>query len=155
MNAPAVCPGGSNHVLDIGDSISLVINPDTPLGVLMSAAQAGDSNIHVSPTVTQNVVPGFYIKVGDEERRVLEMDRVGCTLTLDGALKSAYDAYTTLIKLRLYIAKGYLLEYPEIMDIGYGSMGGKPLPAGTVIQLEYYNANGLGKRLSMNFEYTY
>lgn len=142
---------------NVGDSFSLVINPDTIIGVLTNAAQAGDTLIHVSPTVTQNLVPGFYVKIGEDERRVMSIDKENGTLTLDSALSpsSTLEAAITPIKLRLYIAYHYEIGAAGTIDIGYGGMGGKTLPPGTVVRLEYNNRNKQAKALCINYEYAY
>jgi hypothetical protein len=139
---------------NVGDTFSLLINPDAVIGVLTQPVELGSTSINVSPTVTQNVVSGFYVKVNDEERRVLRVDKENHILTLDSPLDSAYDPGAP-IKLRLYIAHNYEMGSFDTIDIGYGGMGGKTLPAGTTVRLEYRNSNQVAKHFCVNFEYAY
>jgi hypothetical protein len=59
------------------------------------------------------------------------------------------------IMLKLYIVKNYCIGNPGEHKIGYGSMGSKEFPAGTLLRLYYRNNNLQNKNLAINYEYNY
>jgi hypothetical protein len=142
------------HEEHIHDVFSIIINPNTVVGVLTQAADAGSAALQVSDTVTANCIPGFYVSIdGVDEYQIIAKDDT--SITLDRPLVSAAVQWSCLL-LNVYIARNYMIHETGIVKIGYGTMGGKVMPAGTVLRLVYESRNGLEKhQVGINYEYTY
>lgn len=143
---------------NLGDSVSIIINPDTLVGYVTTPITAGDITIHVSQTVVDNMLPGFYIKFGlneDDHHMISEVDIANQTLTLCHAMPHDVAAYS-MVYLDLHIVKDYTIDVIGIHKMGYGTFAGKVLPSGTVIQIVYKcNHPDMTKTLTFNAEYTY
>ncbi len=149
---------------NVGDHLDMALNPDTTVGVLTQAAPTGTTIFAVNETVLQHAVPGFSVSFYDAATdtthaggRILAVSTSGGTLTCSGAVPEAVTlgAGTTQVRLTLYVARGIQLPRASTYQIGYGTMGSKPLPAGTTCCIRYSNSNGEAKSLSYAMEYTY
>lgn len=145
---------------NVGDCMDMSINPDTVVGVLIEPASAGATTFRVSPTVTQYVVPGFHITLADaggaqKVGKALSVDAAASTITCSAPLGRAVDAMTTTVALTVYTGIDVPIMTPGTLQVGYGTMGSKPLPAGTTCALTYHNYSGSAKRVGYALEYTY
>lgn len=141
------------HAENEGDRFSVILNPGTPLGGLLEEAPAGSRALAVPGAATRHVTPGFFVEVGGEEARVVGTSSNG--ILLSGPLQQTHAAGTPLL-LNVHIVRDFIIGCAGCYDIGYGSMGGKPLPAGAMMQLRYTSSNtAVPKHLTVNYEYTY
>lgn len=138
----------------VDDCFSIIINPDTLLGVVTAAADVGTTVVNVSSTVTSNVIPGFYISLSGMMYMIVAKDQDNNTVTLNSPLTTQVDPMTHVL-LNVYIIKDYRIQGAGALDVGYGTMGGKLLTTGTVIRLIYKNTDCLAKKFSINTEFTY
>ena len=144
---------------NVGDKISVKVNPNTVCGYITSDVNTGDSNISVNSTVVQNVVPGFYINFGTysnitDEAMILNVDMVNNNILLDRSVTHDFTV-GSLVMANVYIIKDYVIGVPGIHKVGYGTFSGKVLQANTNVHLCYNNITGGTKTLSYNSEYTY
>jgi hypothetical protein len=147
---------GSEHN---GDSLSIVISPDTPIGVLTTDIEKEQKTFGVSSTVIQNAVVGFYMAITDgtnyDDLGVLTfIDYDKNEITVENAPTTKYVAGDYIL-LNVHIVKNLQLPYPYKYDMGSGVLSGKPIPPNTISQITYNNSNGLSKKLYVTFEYTY
>lgn len=141
------------------DRIDMSINPNTVVGVITEAAGAGATTFSVSPTVTQFLAPGFHVTLADaggaqNVGKARIVDAAASTITCTAPLGRAVDPMTTTVALTVYTALSVPLTQGTL-PVGYGTMGSKPLPAGTTCVLTYHNDTGSAKRLGYALEYTY
>ena len=86
---------------------------------------------------------------------ITDINPIDGTITTGGACTNAYEPFTTKVVLYLYVALGYPISGPTTHRIGYGTMGGKPLPAGTAARITYHNVTGTIKPFMYSCEFTY
>ena len=144
---------------NIGDTCSVVLGPNTVVGVLTEAETAGATVLNVSNTVVQNVAVGMYVNVmdgvnTDDVGRVLNVSTQSNTITVENATTHDFQS-STYVALNLYIIKDYKLVNTGVREIGGGVVGGKPVPINTDISLIYYNASSNTKEFVCNLEFTY
>ena len=125
----------------------------------MAPVNPGDTTFTVSPTVTMYAQQGFYIKItdgvnADKVGMVIAVDSVNGTITTDVGATHSF-APGSYVMLNVYVAKNLKIISPDKHAIGYGTMGGKAVPAGTNIQMVYKNNGGNYKTVSYHYEYTY
>jgi hypothetical protein len=142
-----------------GDTLDIIVNPDTAVGIITQAANIGATTLNVSPTVIQYITHGMYVSLYDGVNKndcgiVLSVDSDNSTITVETALTNNF-AIGSDILLNLYVAKNYPIGDPWKYEIGYGTLGGKPVPANTIFRLVYYNNSGVAKTFSYSYEFTY
>lgn len=141
--------GTHNHV---GDKFSIILNPDTVIGVVLGNATQGSTEIITNNTVYENIIPGFYVQLGQNE--YLVKSKLSNGILLNTPLSEDINSMTPVI-LVVYIVKNYTIECEGNIKAGYGSMGSKPLPAGTVVRIKYTNNSNEEKLFYINYEYSY
>jgi hypothetical protein len=142
-----------------GDSFDIVVNPGITIGTTLQNISPGDKIIHVSSTVFQFLKFGFSIVINDgvhqdELNTVVAMDPVAETITFATPATHSFSM-NSQIMLKFYVVKNYCIGNAGEHKIGYGSMGSKELPAGTLLRLYYRNNNLQQKKLAINYEYNY
>jgi hypothetical protein len=170
---PVVVYGGRfmATIEHVGDTLDVLINPNTPIGALTAAAAPGDVTISVTDSVAQYAKVGFGIALHDpaaapgatqfaQVARVVQVSAPssgGATLVLDQALGADAGSFPagTLVLLRIHIVDSLPIEAPGQHSFGYGTGAGKLLPADTVVGVEYQNASGTPKTFSLIYEITY
>ncbi len=149
---------------NVGDRVDLTLNPATPVGALTQGAAAGAATFAVDASTLQHAVPGFFITLHDfatgtvhEAGRLLALDAGAGTITCASPLPAgaALGVGTTQVALTVYVARNLHLPRATTYEVGYGSMGSKPLPAGTTCAIHYHNEDGQPKSLCYVIEYTY
>ena len=145
-----------------GDAFSVIVNPDTPLGVTIADATAGTASVAVSSTVLQYALPGFFMSFMDpitgarvDAGKVVSVDVDAGTLTFCAPLQGAVSAGAIAL-LNVYIVRDFVFVTENFKHrFGYGTMAGKQLPAGTRVRYVYSSNNLLSKRVDYSLEYTY
>lgn len=143
----------------VGDEFDIILSPDTPIGGVTMPANIGDTIIHVSPTVTQYAQVGFHLSLTDGVQYqnlgvVIAIDANAGTVTMKDPCIMNF-APGSYVLLNIYMTKSLQILSIDRYSIGYGTMGGKALPAGTKIRMVYKNNGGNFKMISYHFEYTY
>ena len=153
---PVTIIGGQCRVRpeQMRDLSRFVIAPGTIVGALTANAVATDI-LSVSQTVIDNVFIGAEITLDDSPGdpsdnevlgRVVSVDAVGLTITVETANVETFSASSpTYVKMSGVMADIELFE--SDVQMGFDRIGARtPLPAGTVIRMEYKklgNATGL------------
>lgn len=143
-----------------GDSIDIIINPDTPLGVITQSANIGDKTFTVSQTVIDNIKIGFDVKLHDNTNInllgvVLSIDNAAMTITTEFPTTNTFNANTTAVVIDVHIVKNYNIGEPWHHSIGSGTLAGKYLPAGTKIRIVYTNNSDTEKVMNYATELNY
>jgi hypothetical protein len=117
---------------------------DPPIGALTADAAVDDTIINVSPTVFENMRPGYYVDFQDHTEnghyRVDEMDSGAGTITLDRGLTEAVVTGKTLHPRRPFVPRKYT-KYKAIRRIGDLQSGSSPLDAGDILRIHYHHKN--------------
>lgn len=138
-----------------GDMVSFVGMPDTIVGVLTEPTDISTNIIHVSETVLQHVIPGYYISLNGEEQQVTHINKETGTLKTKEPFNTLYEIGTP-VKLNVYIVRNYSLDAPGSLEVGYGAFGGKVIPQDATLRMIYYKADATrSKTFSFNVEFMY
>lgn len=145
-----------------GDVVNIVSAPDTTIGTLTEAVGIGSTTIHVSPTVTANVMVGLEITLFDgtnrnELGRVLSTDTINLLVTFETATTHSYES-GSLVYLNVHSVKNYAISSIMISPCGT-SMGnritiGKNIPQNTIMRTFYTNNTGTAKKVACKLEYS-
>lgn len=69
FRTPARVSSVAIHALNdnVGDSIDIVVDPETVIGILSDEAEQGSTVLHVSRDIPRHVVPGFFVVIDNQE----------------------------------------------------------------------------------------
>lgn len=145
----------------IGDTFSIIINPDMPIGGLTATANAGDTILHVNSTVYENVVTGMYVKLDADDSppytnagKIINVDKTAGTITLKKALTESFPP-GTIVYLNIYMAKDIVLDAAFPSEYGEKGFSAKQIPKGTIIRMFYTNNDGNAKTMNWRIGYYY
>lgn len=129
-----------------GDTFSIAVNPDTPLGLITQGIKSESAVINVSQYVIPYMFPGFYLTLTDgintdQTIKIVSRDLIANTVTLVSGVKNNYSEKNTQMLLSYYCIK----EMPIILGTTY-SFGGEIISAsnvsaGTVVKFTYNNSS--------------
>ncbi len=151
-----------------GDHLEMIGAPDTTIGAITQAVAATDTIINVSDTVVDNTEKGYYLKLSDGTNtddlgRVLNVDKVNKTVTVETAAVNAFSAATPTYVVQTIYLTGGPEGGPEIFEIGapwrhiFGrsNIGSSYVPAGMVMRLRYIEKGATTKKIVFIVEYMY
>lgn len=139
-----------------GDRVSFIGQPETIAGVILQDVDANSgTTFMVNDTVWKNVVPGYHVLIGGEERQVVGVDSEASTITVETPFTSSHAAYS-YVAVNVYVVKNFCLDTRGMAEVGYGAFGGKMLEKGNVLRMVYHKADpATSKIFSLNVEYMY
>lgn len=142
-----------------GDSIDICISPDTIIGINTHEVLNNTNIVKVNSSVINILVPGFHIDITDGVNinklgRVISIDKNNNEITVENNTTDTFSI-GSYIRLSVHIVKNLKFPHAYIYIIGSSTLGGKPIPSNTPIQLKYYNNNNQEKEFTITFEYTY
>lgn len=146
----------------VGDSLDVIINPDTEVGALTSTGSISDTVLNVSVNVTGTVTPGMYITITDTNSPPTVQDLGKCvavdgdagTITLSNALSSEFLS-GSVISVNVYMSKNLHIDAEGSHSFGVKGFQGKELPAGTVLRMLYTNNDTAAKTWYWKYSYYY
>lgn len=137
-----------------GDSIDIILNPNTSSGNITQNVAEGQSTFHVDETVTQYIQKGFYLSTAQcSLGKVVSIDVANNIITTNVACTQAI-AVGTPLSIQHYFVKGYPINYTGKHTIGYTSQKQR-LPANSKFQLIYNNVNSVCKNFFISYEYEF
>jgi hypothetical protein len=144
-----------------GDDLTIVISPDTPIGVITSPTVIGNKTLNVNSTVFNEAVSnGCEVKltsggVTENLGRIINMNSTTSTIMVEFAPTQVFNA-GSVITFGIFQVKDYHLYHPG-KEITFGDKGvaKKNLPANTITRCYYKNNNGLAKKLYLEVELYY
>lgn len=142
-----------------GDVLSVIVAPNTIVGVTTASLQNGATTIPVSDSVLGILVRGFHVAIGDGNNianmgRIITVDLENRTIHVEFATTRTYSA-GAFIMMNRCVVKDVTLSSVEKVAIGGGMVGGSVVPANTTIAIPYKNNSGQSKTLNIVLEYTY
>lgn len=117
--------------------------------------------LSVSPTVVQNTLTGYYIKLTngstiDNMGRVIYKNSTTNKIYVENNTTNSYSAGSpTYVKQTIYVLKDYEFAESWEHDIGQSKIGGAYIPADTKITIDYINNTGVDSSLVGRVEYLY
>lgn len=149
---------------NVGDTICMSINPKTVIGILTASVSASSATVtfSVSPTVLAYCAPGFFVTLTDlmtntvhNAGKCMSVNVTAGTITCMTPCNVDLTGGATTVAITVFVTRNFPITNNEIYAFGYGTMGSKPLPAGTVCVLDYLNTSSNAKTINYAMEYTY
>lgn len=141
----------------IGDTINFNVAPDAVIGVI-TAPTNGTTTLQVSPTVIQNIYIGYQVALFDGvqlERLGICTDKGAGTITVKTAPALSFAAMSYLM-ISVEVVKDVKVNADQQRyTFAKKKMGGKAIPAGTILRVLYTNANGVEKQFNASLEIMY
>lgn len=143
----------------IGDSVSVVINPDTIIGTLISDASIGQTVINVSPTVVTTAVKGFNAVLTDGLIKndlgfITSVDTVNSQITFSKPLTNDFSTSTpTYVQINIIIIKNQSILKAETIEYGTKGLKYMTLSANDIMRVYYTNNDGIAKICNWRIEY--
>lgn len=138
----------------IGDELSVCVAPDTIIGGVTLAASIGDTLIHVTDTVTANLIPGRYLKLGDFSYEAINVNASDNTIEIFEPLTIDVNP-GDLCKMNIRLISDLYVHTHILITIGKSITTGQRIPANTIIRVNYNNATGLAKKIAFIVEFLY
>jgi len=141
----------------ISDIAEFHIAPNTVCGVLRQPHSSGDTTLYVNDTVfTQaDMMLGYYITInGQELGRVIDMDKVNLTITIENPLDTDLSAMT-YIMFTVKVVPHWRFSAPGFCSVGESKIGASFVPANTVMRVVYHNITGTSKWFTISLDYLY
>ena len=133
---------------NIGDRYDCFFNRNMA-GGLVTEAGTDISEIKVSQTVIDNMVAGYFVKIGSVELQVIEIGTD--TITVDGSMTVLLN---DVVYITYYIIKNKYI-HDKVEEMGTDIFNSFALPKGTVGGLHYYNESVYSKTVSVNAHITF
>ncbi len=148
---------GYFEIVNIGDSVDFLAAPDTPVGVLTSAANIGDTVFSVSDTAAVALSPSVILTISggalDVLGRVASVDATQKTVTVETAATVAHPAGSVVL---MTPAPAYKLPapcIPSVISVGGTFLLGTDLPPNTPLRIVYRNVGPSEARMLLIAKY--
>jgi hypothetical protein len=145
----------------IGDLITAKVIPPTPIGAITAPVSIGDTVIHASPTVFDNIYNGFNVYITDGVNldvlgENMSKNDVAGTITVQTAAAHAFSPLSpTYISIDVPVVENLTVKTARTYEFAKKKVGGKMIPAGVTFRIYYTNNSGTQKDFSFNFEFMY
>ena len=163
--------GMENH----GDVVEFIISPDKTIGSITQDVTTSDTWVNVNPDALPYIKIGYFVGLDPDPTdhsqgasyenlgRVLAKDIGNSKIQIENSPTSTFlAADPTYVKLSIKLVHNRKLAYPGAVfngpitrDIGLSKIGGKYLPANTLLRARYDNIEGSAKDFSLDLEYLY
>lgn len=147
----------------VGDNFDIIVDPYRVVGYLTTNANAGDTVLNVSATVTSNVVPGMNVVLDANAESPPEKEEYICvgrdldnnTITISSPLLYNYSA-GQIVQRNIYLVRNFRFYLDRVLhEFGDKGFKGKLIPANTVMTMRYTNNDGLAKEVDWDINLYY
>lgn len=120
------------------DRFTMVVGPDTVIGVLTAPVSPGDTVLNVSPTVVQYITNGSLaalfdgVATKDELGRCI--DRSSSTITVETPAANAFAAGSPILMTKVAVDNFHVTE-PDQYIIGESKIGSTFIPSNTTVRV--------------------
>lgn len=131
-----------------GGLVTVTISENTVIGMTTAACVSTDTTLHVSSTVLNYLLRGYWINLFDgvtqlfADNRVVQIDKNASTITLDQPVGLDLPS-GLLVRMTAYTMKDFEFYVPGRYEIGAKHVGGAYIPANTLIKLKYQNPQNI------------
>lgn len=145
-----------------GDRAEFHIAPDTIVGAITQSidASGGLTTISVSPTVTENIQRGYFVKLGSSENaeigRVVSYDNNEHTVTFENPIEDNYAA-GSYVFMTVKVVDYWRFTATGFNSVGESKIGASFIPANTVLRMVYHSENDVStnKLFGISIDYMY
>lgn len=145
----------------IGDTLEIIVAPNTTIGIITGNVDIGTTTINVSQTVVDNTMIGYYINLtdgvnNDSLGEVIDIDKDNLTITCSIPTTNSFSASSpTYVVQNIYMLRDFEIGPPFHIVIGECKIGGSSIPAGITVRVNYKNNGIVSKRFVPYIEYLY
>lgn len=127
-----------------GDKISIGINPDSPMGLILQDVSIGYTSLYAPVPVLLYGSVGFNIAITDGTNyqdlgEILTIDKINGVVTFQNALEYNFSSTNSLLTMTYYNMKDLEIGSPGRYPFGEDVIGGAAVPTGTVVRFSYKN----------------
>ena len=147
---------------NILDEISILANPDTVLGLIVSDIEIGDTTFVAPPALIAYAALGFYLTIFDGTNSndigiITNIDPLTSIVTVDVPTTYAFSASNTLVSMTLKVMDKLVIGQQGIHTYGEKIIGGAAIPKGTLTRYLYKNnaVSGPSKSLYLHLTCLY
>jgi hypothetical protein len=150
-----------SETLHIGDKISAVVIPPTPIGAITATVNPGDTVIQASPTVFDHIYNGYNVYLTDGVNlnslgECMSIDSIAGTITVETAAVNTFSPVTpSYIQIDVPVVENLNVKKSRTYEFARKKVGGKLFDSGVIFRIYYTNNSGSEKEFSFNFEYLY
>ena len=135
-----------------GDSITIAVNPNTPLGLITSDITSGDMVISPPAPLFAFGQNGFNVTVSDGTNtsdlgEIISMDSMSQTITVEQAADNNFSSVNTVLYMTYYNMRNLIIGPPQCYRFGDDVIGGAAVPVGTTVTFTYTN-NAVSSNIS-------
>lgn len=135
----------------VGDSYDVHVNRDTPIGVV--TADSKTSTVHVSPTVVQHAVRGYFVNFnGGTRYMITAVDSGSNTITIDGTVATSAGS---VVSITYYMIKDKVIIRDMDERMGNDIIGSVPITTSMIGCVTYRNTSSSIRRVSVCVEATF
>jgi hypothetical protein len=139
----------------LGNELSVIVAPETTVGILRESVSSGATVLPVSLTVIQNINVGYELFIGSTNLgEIISKDDNALTVTLLSTIGTGYSA-NSLVKMQVVNIKNLEITNTGRYTIGRSKIGGKHLPANVPVKLVYTNNTNTEVVFNYEIEYLY
>jgi hypothetical protein len=139
--------------IERGNIINSIVAPSTLIGVLTQDAAIGNVTFNVNFSVIQNIKIGYDLLINSIF--IGQVIAVGTgSVTVDNTSTIAFSAGTH-VQTQVHEIINYEIDYPCRYVIGSSKIGGKYLPANTLVHVSYQNNSIQDITFRFQIEYLY
>lgn len=155
FNTTVYCVGLQASSDVVQDIVSCSAGGLITIGMLTNIAQAGSTELHISPSVISLLDIGVVIYAGSIKLgRICAINTPFNTINIESPLISDIDTNTP-ISFKKMLLDNYKVAITGVHEFGKNKIGGQNLPANTPLEITYKNQSGTEKSVAFNIEYTY
>lgn len=149
---------------NVGDSLSMVIYPYTPIGLFSQNATTGDTVLNIThipnpavPNVFDVLIPGYLCYDGNDQTSldfITAVDPVNSTVTVKTPIPQDIAAGSLLL-FAIPRAWNIYVNKDNFLELGKGSSNTMVLEADAPVGVFYTNNDGVAKKINFIYEYYY
>lgn len=142
------------NMAEFGDLFSIIVSPDTPLGLIGANVLSGAKVITISPYIIPYLTGGIYLTLtdgtnSDGPNKIISIDSVNFTLTLKTPLTHSYLASNTQMLLNYYVIKDMSIILGTTYSFGSEIINSSTIPQGTVARFSFTNTGTQSKSVAV------
>lgn len=143
---------------NIGDYVTFLTAPNTPIGVLIQDVSSG-TVLNVSDTVITNIAIGFDVSLNDgvtsqKLGECIAIDTVNKTITVSSSVSNSFGIGTAVL-ITIKRIENVRITTRNQMVFGANTFGSTLVPAGISGVLMYKNMTSTSKKISAMLEISY
>jgi hypothetical protein len=127
-----------------GDSITIAIDPNSPMGLITQDITTGDTVISAPLPLVLYGSAGFNVNISDgvnsdDLGEIISIDKVNNTIEVENPAQHDYSAIDTTAYMTYYNMRNMKIGPPQMYAFGEDIIGGASVPVGTNVHFTYTN----------------